>query len=107
MCPRASSAACTKLGVNHVNGNYIAAEHLARVNIASLNYEDQGNKNINVQQILYIWGVIRWISDFLRPCILETANHRAKRAKIWTLGVSSWTLAASLTNWPQEYTISA
>ena len=31
-------------------------------------------------------GVIRCISDFCRPCILETDNRRAKRTKNWSSG---------------------
>ncbi len=31
--------------------------------------------------------VIWRISDFRPPCILETADHRAKWNKIWTSGV--------------------
>ena len=38
------------------------------------------------------FGVIRFISDFPRPCtscISETANRRAKWTKFWTSGVKS------------------
>ena len=36
----------------------------------------------------FIFGVIRCICDFWRPCIRETASRRAKRTNIWASTVS-------------------
>ncbi len=40
------------------------------------------------------FGVIRFISDFLRPYISETDSRRAKRTKIWSLGYQVFSVIA-------------